>query len=482
MHSLIYRTLALASVVFLAFGWIQNAAAAGTLKVGVATSDITPPLGVPLAGYYHERGADGVLDPLRSKAMVLENDGERVALVVVDLIGLTRWVTEQARSRIEQETGIPGRSVMISATHAHTGPELSNRGRRSAEIGSEKPETRAYTEHLPALIAESVRLANDRVAPARLSAGRGSCPDLTFNRRYFMRDGTTGWNPGKLNPQINLPAGGTDPEVRVVYFEPAEGNDPGKAIATYVNFAMHPDTTGGTRISADWPGALSRVLAGYHGSNHVTVVANGTCGNLNHVDVSWKWPQSGPGEQNRIGALLGAAVFETYKTLHPIEAGKLRARSQMVHLALPELGPGEAEAARLTIQNIPDDRGTNFMKLVRAYRMLDIAARQGEPFQLEVQVISLGREVAWVGLPGEIFVELGLALQKRSPFPHTLIAELANDNIGYVPDRRSFAEGAYEPESARCLPGAGEQLIDAAVSLLQASFEAAVPDSKSERR
>ena len=120
--------------------------AAGELRVGVASTDITPPMGIAMAGYYHERGADGVLDPLFSKAMVIEQDGQRAALVVVDLIGITRWVTDQARTQIEQATGIKGDHVMISATHAHTGPELANRGKRSAELGSETPVAVAYTE------------------------------------------------------------------------------------------------------------------------------------------------------------------------------------------------------------------------------------------------------------------------------------------------------------------------------------------------
>ncbi len=81
--------------------------------------------------------------------------------------------------------------------------------------------------------------------------------------------------------------------------------------------------------------------------------------------------------------------------------------------------------------------------------------------------MALGSEVAWVGLPGEIFVELGLSIKKRSPFAHTFVIELANENIGYVPDRRSYAEGNYEPESSRCAAGSGERLAEAAVKLLQ---------------
>ncbi|HOY59999.1 MAG TPA: hypothetical protein PK640_17920, partial [Verrucomicrobiota bacterium] len=89
---------------------------AADVRVGVAASDITPPLGIPMAGYYHARGADGVLDPLLSKAMVIEADGVRGAFVALDLISVTREITDQARAEIEKSTGIPGAHVMISAT------------------------------------------------------------------------------------------------------------------------------------------------------------------------------------------------------------------------------------------------------------------------------------------------------------------------------------------------------------------------------
>jgi len=78
--------------------------------------------------------------------------------------------------------------------------------------------------------------------------------------------------------------------------------------------------------------------------------------------------------------------------------------------------------------------------------VLDTAARNGEPQYVEVQVIALGNEIAWVSLPGEIFVELGLAIKQDSPFPQTIIAELANGAIGYIPSRRAYSQGNYEKE------------------------------------
>ena len=108
-----------------------------------------------------------------------------------------------------------------------------------------------------------------------------------------------------------------------------------------------------------------------------------------------------------------------------------------------------------------------FLETVKAFQVLDVEAREGKPLEVEVQVVALGDEVAWVSLPGEIFVELGLAIKQDSPFRHTIIAELANGAIGYIPARRSYAQGNYEVVSARCAEGSGERLVDAAVGLLK---------------
>jgi hypothetical protein len=70
-------------------------------------------------------------------------------------------------------------------------------------------------------------------------------------------------------------------------------------------------------------------------------------------------------------------------------------------------------------------------------------------------------------LPGEIFVELGLAIKKASPFRHTFIAELANGSVGYIPNREAYAQGAYEVESSRCAEGSGELLVQAAIHQLK---------------
>jgi neutral ceramidase len=447
-----------------------------SLRAGAAQVVITPPNGAPMAGYYHARGAEGTLDDLFSKALVLDDGATKVAFVTLDLITTTFALTRQARVEIERLTGIPAGNVMISATHAHTGPELAERGSRSALLGEGSNATNSitatYSQGLPKLIAESVRQAAARLTNVQASAAMGRCDGLAFNRRYYMKDGSVGWNPGKLNPDISSPAGATDPEVNAVFFEPA--HKPAQLVAAhavYINFAMHPDTIGGALFSADYPGALSRRMAEYHGTNCVTLFANGTCGNINHTDVNWARQQSTRAEADRIGTILAASVFLSEKNLREIKPMPLRAKSEIVQLPVAPITPEEADEARVTVRVGNDKTRDNFMKLVKAYQVLDVAAREGKPWEVEVQVISIGNELAWVGLPGEIFAELGLAIKKRSPFPQTLIAELSNGSIGYVPDRRSYAEGNYEAVSARPAAGSGEKLAEVATRLLKSIYE-----------
>ena len=464
------RLLAVPLAILLAsFGRdIRAADSTGFTRAGAAQVRINPVEGTPMAGYYHARGSEGVADDLFSKALVLDDGTNRVALVTLDLISTTRSLVEKARAEITRRSGIPGTHVMISATHAHTGPVLADGSSRHDALGGTDAKAVDYSASLPALIAESVERALAVRSNVVLSAASTRCDDLAFNRRFFMRDGSVSWNPGKRNADIVLPAGVTDPELSVLLVEPP--HDPARLVAAravYLNFALHPDTVGGNRVSADYPGALARRMADYHGPAAVTLFANGACGNINHIDTSWGRDQKGAAEANRIATLLAAAVFRAQKDLRRVEPATLRAKSETVRLPLPTVTTAELEQARIDARTARDNSRDGFMKLVNAYKILDVAAREGRPLEAEVQVFALGDELAWVSLPGEVFVELGLAIKQRSPFRQTMIAELANGSIGYIPDRRAYAEGNYEPVSARCAAGGGEMIVDAAVRLLK---------------
>lgn len=437
-------------------------AAAGELRVGAAAVPITPNPGTPMAGYYSTRLAEGVEDDLFAKAIVIEQDGAKVAMVVCDLISMPRAVAEDARRLIEQSSGLPGERVMISATHTHTGPTLPTGSSRDPSEEGAADAAKRYVGTLPERIARAVSEANAALKPARASVGVGKEERLSFNRRFFMKDGTVGWNPGKKNPAIVKPAGPIDPDVPVVYFETTDGNP----IATYVNFAMHLDTVGGLRVSADYPFTLSSTLARLKGPKMVTLFSIGCAGDINHVDVGSAEPQKGSREAARIGTILAGEVIKTYARLAPVATAAPQARREVLALPLAPIRPEDVEPAMKTAVRFGKAEPT-FLERVNAYKVIDVHARKGKPLEAEVQVMSLGQDLAFVALPGEVFVELGLYVKQHSPFRHTIIAELANGSVGYIPTRRAFGEGNYEPVSARCAPGSGEQIAEAAVRLLK---------------
>jgi hypothetical protein len=218
-------------------------------------------------------------------------------------------------------------------------------------------------------------------------------------------------------------------------------------------------------VSADYAYTLSALLGKVKGPEMVTLFTIGTAGDINHVDVSTKDPQKGPEEANRIGTILAGEVLKTYARIKPVETSAPRARREVLGLDLAPIDPAEVEQARKTAVQFGKD-APKFLERVHAYKVLDVAAREGKPLDGEVQVIALGEDLAFVALPGEIFVELGLAVKKKSPFSHTVIAELANGSVGYVPTRKAFEQGNYEPVSARCAPGSGERLAEIATRLL----------------
>ena len=444
---------------------------AAELTVGASGVDVTPPRGCPMAGYYSVRGAEGTHDLLFAKALVLEKDGVKVALVSLDLISTTRGLVEESRKLIEKETGIPGKHVMISATHSHTGPVLWDGSPRADVLGGGSQIAKDYMKELPAKIAEAVKKADAARKPAKVSYGAGKEEGLAFNRRFHMEDGSVGWNPGKKNPKIVRPAGPSDPSVPVVFFETTDKVP--QPLATYVNFAMHLDTVGGLYYSADYPYTLAKSLGAVRGDEMVTLFTTGTCGDINHINVESDRPQKGHGEAARIGTRLAAEVLRTFENLKPAADGPLRVSSAMIELPLAPVTPDDAAAAKLVLADVQAAKkpAPKFLDQVQAFKALDVAARLGKPLAVEVQVISLGDDLAWVSLPGEIFVDLGLQIKRGSPFKQTMIAELANGSIGYVPTRVAYAEGNYEVVSARCAEGSGEKLVDEALKQLREQFK-----------
>ena len=434
------------------------------LTAGTAVTDITPPVDYRMSGYFRERLSTGTLNPLHAKAIVLRQGDECAALVFCDIIGLSLDVSSRARRQTAEKAGIPPENILIAATHTHTGPLYFGALRKHfhdlamAEHGRDPCEKVDYASELVTKIVKVVTEADAAAKPVRLEAGVADQRGLSFNRRFHMKDGTVRFNPGVLNPNIVRPAGPIDPEVGIVFFRDANA---GSAAGALVNFALHLDTVGGTKYATDYPFYLEQSLRETLGQDFVLFFGTGTCGDINHIDVTKRERL----KTDYIGRMLAETVKTKVPDLKAVTEPALAVRSEIVQAPLHRYGPDKVAWARENIKKVGTGE-LSFLEQVEAYKILAIEMRGTETIPLEVQVFRLSRDVAVVGLPGEVFVDIGLAIKRASPFPTTLVIELCQDAPGYIPTKKAFAEGSYETVNSRIAPGGGEMMAKTAIRLL----------------
>ncbi|MFH0965786.1 MAG: hypothetical protein V2A58_17445 [Planctomycetota bacterium] len=416
---------------------------------GFAQEDITPSGPTPLAGYFNERISTGVIDPVRAKAAWFEGPGTQASLVVLDLVGLRRVDTELIRSRVEDTLGVPGARVLVTCTHTHTAPATKS----LFGLGFD-------ARYVPDVVAPSVCRAVERARKSAqpLSVRTGSTVEsgLAFNRRYWMKNGTVLTNPPKGDPNIVRPEGPVDHTVRVYAFE-----TDGKPIGIVVAASNHTDTTGGEKVSADWPGVLAAEMTDRLGGAFPVLLLNSPAGNINHFDLANPDAQCSRSEAVRIGKGYARFALEALKSAAPMEALPLAAASESFDLPYREVSEKELAAARALVATARSGasrrltseelaKGDPEVELIFARGLFDFAelrARADHERQ-EVAGLRLG-DAAFIGLPGEPFVEIGLAIREASPFKFTSVFALLGDLAGYVPMPECFDQGGYEPRTHR---------------------------------
>ncbi|HPO15043.1 MAG TPA: neutral/alkaline non-lysosomal ceramidase N-terminal domain-containing protein [Candidatus Hydrogenedentes bacterium] len=431
-----------------------------SFQAGCARECITPPLGVQLAGYFHERLAKSVYDDLYARAVVIESAGVRIALVSCDLISMTEEVSKAAKQLIETETGIPAAHIMICATHTHTGPEL----RADAAV----PRDETWTAALPRRIADAVAHAGAAKVPATLRAGAAEVTGYSFNRLFRLHDGSEVFGKKSEGKTTLGPAGPIDPALQTL----SAVDKDGRLIALLVNFAMHPDVIGGGKadfIAADWPGLLGDTISAVYGENVVTLLLQGTCGDINHRPHDpTALPTSGPAKAHQLGRALAGAAILALERAEPMTDPTLDAVTET--LAIPYYTRDKAFFEELNAIEKKENPTAFEQSLLRRGKAWPY---DGKTAAVPVQALRIG-EVGLVAFPAEIFVRIGLEVKQWSESPRTFVVELANARVStYVPDPSQAERDAYgeKPILSRWLDAnAGRQMADAAIRLVHQLF------------
>lgn len=440
------------------------------LRAGAGRAVITPELGSHIAGYFEDRLAQDVHDDLHANALVLESGDTSLAIVVCDLIDLVLDDTERAKALAQERTGIPAENIFLACTHTHFGPTTSH--------GVNVVEGIDYMDWIPGRIADSVKIAQNRLRPAQLAHASGHCAEEGHNRRYVMKDGTIVTNPGTLNPEVVKAAGPNDPEVGLLVALD-ENRDP---IAVLANYALHyvggqygavGSLTDGqshvdTSITADYFGAFGRALPRMAGVDFAAIMMNGCAGDINNIDVFRPAPEyPDPWYQiNRVADVLAAAAFKAWRGIRLSEFQrdvKLGAATEVFTFRRREFSAEQVEAAKKRLKGgSPKNLGDR--EWLEANTTIRLSERPLEQKSC-IQAMRIG-DLGLVGLPGEIFVDIGLEIKQRSPFKRTLIGALANDWLGYIPTPKAFEEGSYEVYTTAAAPATAPAMIDSALRLL----------------
>lgn len=438
------------------------------LRMGIGQVDFTPETGLPMMGNFRDDyAATGVHDPLCCRALVLTNEaGMKLAVLGLDLCMLPREKVALMRGWIEEDTGIPADHVLIACTHTHSGP---------ATLGLYGMPP-APDDRIDAFLRQAVRAAADaaaHIAPGTLAFGASREERLGFNRRLRGRDGQMHMNWEQIEPEeIAGTLGPVDPDLAVLTVR-----QDGELGAALVNFALHPAVLdyANSLYSADYPGYLSEALSRLMGTQLTTLFFNGCCGNINHIDYTDPTaPRRGYQAVQRIGYMLAVATKEAIDRAVPVKGCELGVARDRVALKRYTFEAETIGWAREVLQREPgptSGAADGLPEQMQAAIWLDMHAVQGQDDEVEVMALRIG-DAGIVGLPGEVFCEFGLAIKERSPAPHTLVLELANDAVGYIPTCEAYTQGGYEPTpgSTRYAPGAGERLTEAAVRLLGQLF------------
>jgi hypothetical protein len=321
-----------------------------------------------------------------------------------------------------------------------------------------------YLDTVRNAIVEAVVQADRSRAPAQCSFGAGHEDKAAYNRRFRMKNGLTYTHPGQGNPEIVKPAGPIDPAVGVVGAWDKEG----KLLGCIVNYSCHATTDPGG-ISANWIYYLERTIRGPLDPNAVVVFLAGACGDITQVDNLRPYAQpNGKRWAEIVGARVGAEAVKVLVTAERGDTAALDARSQV--LRIPRRPPAPERVKRCyEIAKAPPNPKDADWTFAKEIVLLDAMLAREPVVDAEVQAVQVGPAV-FVTNPAEYFVEYGLDIKKRSPFPLTCAVELANGCVGYVPTEEAFGPhgGGYETRLtsySNLEVAAGRKMADAGVAL-----------------
>ena len=441
------------------------------LLAGFSRVNVTPKLGVDIAGYYQVRIADGILDEQEINAIALSCGEQKVLMLSIDHCGIQQDLSARYREHISEKTGVPADAIFIHCTHSHTAASL--------KLDVTNPLNLEYKEFICDKMAEAAVLALEDLKPAKMGYGIGQAPNVAFVRRFRMKDGSIRTNPGVNNPDIVAPIGDVDERVNVVRFDQQGGKS-----LILAHFGNHPDTVGGCKLSNDWPGFLRETVEKVIDDSRC-IFFNGAQGDINHVNVhpaegflndtfhDFDDVSRGYGHARYVGRVVAAGVLQAYDKVKYVDVDSIAYAQKIIeipaNLPTPEELPDAHRISELYHAGRDSELGYDGMmlttKVAEAERMVRLE-NGPEIFYQRLSAIRLGN-IGFCGIPGEPFTGIGRALKETEGYELVCPICLVNGAEGYYPMQEAYDEGGYEAASSPFRAGVAEKIIAEGIDLLK---------------
>jgi len=438
------------------------------LKAGTSKVCISPPVGVPLAGFAaRHQTSTGIHDDLFARALVLETPETAIAFVSVDLLALPSEFIRQVRQSIQASTGLRPDAVMIASTHTHAGPVTI-----TTFFNPDESVDRHYMNTLAKAIVEAVTVAWRNRFPARVGVGAGHVEGVGVNRR------SSDQKP-------------VDEQVGIIKVTDADA----RTRAVLMNYSCHPTVLGpdNLEVTGDFPAFAVQEIETGLGDEGFAMFVNGTQGNIS-MGHSSELSAIGiitPGRTfaraAELGHLLAAATQAALPEIHVDDRPALKALTVPVTLplkhyptideTLKHLHEAEAKLSALTSNDGDNTEEVRRARSEQLYASINnFYARETLVFTdgalpIELQGLRIN-DAVFVAVPAEVFVEIGLHIKERASSP-TFIVGIANGYIGYLPTAAAHEVGGYEVVSSKCRPEAEDILVENVLSLQEQLFREA---------
>jgi neutral ceramidase len=416
------------------------------VRVGAAAVELEADDDMVIGGSILPYKVKGQEAPLRVVAVVVEKPGAgKVVLVACDVLMLNRDLLDPAVEEVAKALGISTAHVLVNCTHTHHAPStVTIHGYKRDEL---------FCRRVQQGIVKAAKEADARLkdGDATLYFRLGEESSVGQNSRLLLKDNTIFW----IGPRDDAvrPTGPFDPELPVLSFRGPDG----KSRATLFNHSTHTIGVRKPGRSPSFYGLAAQELETEQGGTFLFL--EGASGSTHNLGV--------PAAEATVR--IKQAVVDALGRATPRAVNRIAAFKVPFTYTVRTFDEDKEDAAvSAYCKARAPKQADEFIQVFRDQRKV-LAPLQGQARTTWLQAVLVG-DVAIVGVPAEYFTVLGQDIKRRSPFRYTYVAELANDWIGYLPDRKGHRLGGYQTWTGLhsfCEPGTGERIADAAVGLLE---------------